>query len=283
MNYAISHLSVVPVRSSASDKSEMVSQILFGEMVEILERKGKQWLKVRCIWDNYIGWVSAKQLQRVTTEEFESYQNNFAYSLELVQPASCSKYFIPLTMGAILPNYDGIQFYLNGDTYHFSGQALTPNQLNPSAELVIKIARKYLYAPYLWGGRSPFGIDCSGFIQIVFKIAGVNLQRDAYQQVEQGELIDFVEQAKPGDLIFFENTKNRINHVGILLPDQQIIHASGMVRIDKIDHFGIYNEEQNTYTHKLRVIKRVLTEQINNIEKQHKATDQTSKSLELFN
>ncbi len=284
MDCGIAHLSVVPIRSGSSEKSEMVSQLLFGEMVEILEKKGKQWIKVRCLWDNYIGWINALQVQRITPSEFGEYTTHFSYCLEIAQPAMNNSFFVPLTLGAVLRNYDGLQFRLNGLSYQFSGQVIDPRLLEPTAELIIKIARRYLYAPYLWGGRSPFGIDCSGFTQMVFKLAGVQLPRDAYQQVEIGELVDFVEHALPGDLVFFENNKNRINHVGILLEDHYIIHASGQVRIDKLDHFGIFNEELHKYTHQLRVIKRILTENLSSVYSANKPdkTDVVKKVRQFY-
>ena len=116
---------------------------------------------------------------------------------------------------------------------------------------------RYLNAPYLWGGRSPFGIDCSGFTQLVFKFAGIKLQRDAYQQGGQGSIINFIEEVQPGDLAFFSNDEGAIIHVGIMLKDNRIIHSSGKVRIDKIDHFGIYNAETKKHSHLLKLIKRM--------------------------
>ncbi len=259
MEFGVCPLSVVPVRSSPSDQSEMVSQLLFGETVEVLQTKRTGWTRVRCTWDNYIGWIDTKQVKAISSLEFQEYQKKCAFSLELVQPAVGRGFYLPITIGATLPHFDGLNFRLNGSSFTFSGQAIFPKDIHPSAELVVKIARRYLYAPYLWGGRSPLGIDCSGFTQVVFKVAAnINIPRDASQQVEVGTLVDFVEQSRVGDLAFFENKKGKITHVGILLEDDQIIHASGQVRIDKIDHFGIFNEDKGKYTHKLRVIKRVL-------------------------
>ena len=121
-----------------------------------------------------------------------------------------------------------------------------------------EIAQSLLNVPYQWGGRSPMGMDCSGFTQVVFKILGKKLLRDAWQQAEQGVLVNFIEEIQPGDLVFFDNEEGRIIHVGIALANHKIIHASGCVRIDNLDHHGIYNTETRKYSHNLRIIKRVL-------------------------
>ncbi len=260
MNYGLCPLSVVPIRSSAADKSEMVSQLLFGELVEILEQKGSWW-RIRCLWDNYLGWVDRKQIAPITPSETHRYESNITYSLEIVQGIMADDFFVPITLGATLSDFDGINFFYNNRNCTFSGQVINPAEIRPSGDLLLKIARRYLHAPYLWGGRSPLGIDCSGFTQMVFKMMGIALPRDAVQQVERGRLIDFIEQGQAGDLAFFENRKGRITHVGLLLPDGHIIHASGRVRIDRIDHYGIFNEEDQRYTHKLRVVKRVLSDE----------------------
>ena len=281
MRYGICPLSVIPIRSNSSDTSEMVSQLLFGETVEILEKKGS-WTKVRCIWDNYIGWADTKQIKLITPSEFEEYQEKFAYTLDLIQGAMTNGHYIPITMGATLPNYDGVNFNMDGNSYTYSGQAFFPNDIQPNSELLIKIARRYLYAPYLWGGRSPLGIDCSGFTQVIFKMIGIKLPRDSKDQVEKGELVDFVEQGQAGDLAFFENRKGKINHVGILLEEGQIIHASGQVRIDKIDHFGIFNEDRKKYTHKLRVVKRILPPQPKISKKEKTDESEITNQIEIF-
>jgi hypothetical protein len=239
----------------------MGSQLLFGEMVEVMETKGRQWSKVRCLIDNYIGWVRASQLKAITPSEMEEYQDDFAYNLDLVQPAISADYYLPITMGARLPNFDGMRFRFGETYYNFTGQAVFPQHIEPTIDFVLKIARRYLFAPQLWGGRSPMGIDASGFTQMVFRLAGIAMPRLVQQQLDMGkkiEFVDFVELSLPGDLAFFENKAGRIHHVGIIMPDRQIIHVHGAVRIDNLDHLGIFNVDTQRYTHKLRVIKRIL-------------------------
>lgn len=258
MNYALSPISVIPIKVSPLDKSEMVSQLLFGEMVEILLTKGKRWTKIRCLYDNIVGWVYSNQLTLLTPSEKELYQENFAFSLELMHPVMDAEYSRPICIGAKLPNFDGIRFSLAEKYFTFSGQAIFPNDLKPTTEVVLKFARKYMFAPYAAGGRSPLGIDSAALIQLVFSFVGIQLPRFASYQVEQGVTVDFVQQAQAGDIAFFENKAGNITHVGLLLQDKYIIHCSGHVRIDKVDHFGIYNEQLKKYTHKLRIVKRLL-------------------------
>ncbi len=257
---AICQLSVTSVRATPSDKDEIVTQLLFGELVEILDfgKAKKNWCQIRCDWDGYEGWMDVRQLHMISPEEAELYRNDHAYCLDLVSTLTNNDHFLPITMGATLPSFDGFNLHLGDKHYTFGGQAILRGTLKPTSELIIKLARRYLYAPYLWGGRSPFGIDCSGFTQTVFKMVGLKLRRDASQQVEQGRLIDFVEQAQAADLAFFENDKGKIVHVGIVMDGGFIIHAAGQVRIDKIDHYGIFNEKRGLYSHKLRIIKRFL-------------------------
>lgn len=280
MNFAICPLSVVPIRNSSNDRSEQLSQLLFGDTVEVLEEKGKQWSKIRCSWDNLVGWVHTNQLQAITPDEFDLFQENFAYNLELLYPLMNDQYSIPIPFGARLPNFDGMRFQLADKTFNFSGQAVFPSDIKSNAEMVLKMARRLLYAPFQAGGRSPLGIDADGFVQIAFQIVGIDLYREASMQLEQGEAIDFVEQAKAGDLAFFENSKGKINHVGILLGKDQIIHVSGRVKVDAIDHYGIYDLETKKYSHKLRVIRRVLADQdIPEAKEEMDATNQANQFL----
>jgi gamma-D-glutamyl-L-lysine dipeptidyl-peptidase len=266
-NPAVCHLSVVSIRAGASDKDEIVTQLLFGELVDILDEpvSKRNWCQVRCDWDGYEGWMDIRQLKKISKEEVDTYRIDNAHCLDLTSILANNDHFLPVLMGATLPQYDGVNVLIGNSHYTFNGQAIRKGALEATPEFIIKLARRYLYAPYLWGGRSPFGIDCSGFTQIVYKMAGFRLRRDASQQVDQGRLIDFIDQAQTADLAFFENDKGRIVHVGIVMDGGFIIHAAGQVRIDKLDHYGIFNEEKEIYSHKLRLIKRFLPNKISNI------------------
>ncbi len=260
MNSALCHLSVVSLRNSPSNRSEQISQLLFGEIVEVLEKRGRAWLKVRCTWDHCIGWVQSRQVMAITDTELRFFQDRFAYCLDLFQPLHSDHYAMPVTIGARLPDFDGMKFSLGDKTFTYSGQAVFPENIGIGN--LLKIAKRYLQAPFQWGGRSPLGIDDAGFVQMVFNMVGTNLPRYARQQVSKGELIDFTSQSQPGDLAFFENHLGNISHVGIIFPENKIIHTAEQVRVDKIDHYGIFNEELNTYTYRLRVIKRIINEKV---------------------
>jgi uncharacterized protein YfaT (DUF1175 family) len=260
VEYAACQVSIAPLRAQPSDKSEMVSQLLFGETVEVQESKDN-WKYVVCAWDGYTGWVDAKQLKRLTPNEFDQYREHQALNLSLVEGLMAADHFIPSPWGPCCHNTTACVANLANKPFNFQARWLRQANSARARAWVVKIARRYLHAPYLWGGRSPFGIDCSGLTQMVFKTAGIRLLRDAYQQVTQGRPIDFMEECQAGDLAFFDNGKGQITHVGIILPECHIIHASGQVRVDKLDHFGIFNRELNRYTHQLRIVKRLLPDE----------------------
>lgn len=258
LDYGICHLSVVPVRRRPEDESEMVTQLLFGELITIIRRKNKSWIKVSCEYDQYEGWVDPKQIIAIDHLQFEFYKQHQGICLDHYSGVSIGEKSYPILIGSTLPSFDGMSFRMPMGKCIYNGQAIMTEDRKPSVELLIRIAKKYINTPYLWGGRSPFGIDCSGFTQVVFKLMGIKIPRDASDQVQMGQIVDFVELAREGDLAFFENKEGRIHHVGIMYGDRQIIHASGQVRIDTLDHEGIYNEDTRKYTHRLKYIKRIL-------------------------
>ncbi len=233
----------------------MVSQILFGETVEVIDKKDS-WRKVRIIHDGYIGWVDIKQITELTPDEQEKFKSpSDTFSLDLVQLIiSGPTQVTPLLMGSCLPGFKDKVSQINGQEYRFEGSVRKVSTEDPGK--LIDYAYMYLNAPYLWGGRSPFGIDCSGFTQMILRLCGKSIARDAWQQAEAGETIHLLEESRTGDLAFFDNAEKKIIHTGIILQDNKIIHASGKVRIDRLDHQGIYNSERKEYTHNLRLIKR---------------------------
>jgi gamma-D-glutamyl-L-lysine dipeptidyl-peptidase len=252
--FAICNLAIVPLRSEPSHRSEMVSQILFGEHFEILESQ-KEWAKVRLQFDNYEGWVDVKQFQVISEKSFEDLSTDaIILNSDLVQYVTNSKNsLLPIPLGASLTflNHNEV----NCENFEFEGLKITAKK--PKSNIVT-VAYMYLNTPYLWGGKTPFGIDCSGFTQMVYKLNGYKLLRDASQQATQGEALSFIEESEPGDLAFFDNEEGKIIHVGIIMENNYIIHASGKVRIDRLDHLGIYNSDQNRHTHRLRVIKKII-------------------------
>jgi gamma-D-glutamyl-L-lysine dipeptidyl-peptidase len=252
--FGICNLAIIPLRIEPNDRSEIVSQVLFGEHFEVLEKQ-KQWTKIKLQFDNYEGWIDTKQFQPISKEEYKSIsEQEVILNGDLIDYITGNNNFMmPIPLGASLSFLEDSN--INKFNYDFEGAKI--NGIKPKSEL-IKTAFMYLNAPYLWGGKTPFGIDCSGFTQMVYKLNGYHLLRDASQQASQGVPLSFIEESEPGDLAFFDNEEGNIIHVGIIMENNYIIHASGKVRIDRIDHLGIYNAETNRHTHKLRVIKKII-------------------------
>jgi len=251
MKYGICTLSVVPVRKDTSDKSEMTTQLLFGDVVEFLD-KSNQWLLVKIQYDGYEGWIDSKQITVLSEEEFSTISEGSFYTVKessIILRRDTDNAIIHALMGSMLPCRDDNSFMAGGRVYSFLPAKEKDNNIENTA-------LQFLHAPYLWGGKTIFGIDCSGLTQSVYKLNGIKLMRDAQQQAQQGEPVDFISETVAGDLAFFDNTKGQIIHTGIILKNNKIIHASGFVRIDTIDHQGIYNDEKQDYTHHLRLIKR---------------------------
>lgn len=257
MKYGYCHLSVVPCRADHSDKSEMVTQLLFGETIKIYNELKNGWTQIKTAYDNYECWIDRKQYIEISEETFKKINDATAYASDLIHPIRSDNTVFPILIGSNLPSINSNNFEIEGKSYFYDGDVIdNPQQKNRTQ--LIENAYSFLNAPYLWGGKSIFGIDCSGFTQLVYKLNGIKIPRDASQQAEKGQTLSFIEEAQPGDLAFFDNEEGNIIHVGILLENNNIIHASGMVRIDKIDHQGIFNPTINNYTHRLRIIKKLI-------------------------
>lgn len=254
-HYGICHLSSVALRAEPSSKSELTSMLLLGETFQILDAKDG-WLQVKTTYDDYVAWLEGKQYDSIYEPEFNAIQQEPLYVLNTISEEIgelLNKTYI--LFGSTLPLYKEGRFEISHRSFQTKAGLLA---VFHNRQALLETAYRYLNAPYMWGGRSPFGIDCSGLTQMVFKINGIKLKRDTWMQAEQGDTVDFFEAIEPGDLAFFDNENGKIIHVGIVIPGNQIIHASGQVRIDKLDRTGIFNEASGKYTHKLRIIKRVI-------------------------
>ena len=261
MFHGVVNQSLAAVRREPFERSEMVNQLLFGEFFTLIERY-KGWLRVVDQHDNYEGWLDEKlcvllnddqaqwlsipEVESVATRLFTAKIENVAYPIRLC-PGS-SLYFYNPTDGS----------FKIGETSYQTFSQPVDQPLSTKRETIVELSKNFINSPYLWGGRSPYGIDCSGLTQVLFKLVGVQIPRDASQQVNIGKTIDFISMAKPGDLVFFDDVEGAITHVGMIFSEGSIIHSSGYVKVDRIDHQGIFSTETKTYTHKLRVIKNLI-------------------------
>ena len=255
MQYAVCCVPVSPLRLEPSHKSEMVSQQLFGESC-VITGTVQNWIKVTCRYDQYEGWC---QPGHVTDIDEPFYSADITLlTQEWINEIHYHGRSMMVPMGCVLSGLSNgfASWGVNGIGYN--GKAWKISDAGRDEDTITQLAFSFLNTPYLWGGKSIFGIDCSGFVQTVFKFLGVYLNRDAYQQATQGEMVGFLQEARCGDLAFFDNEEGRIIHVGMLLNDHEIIHASVKVRIDSIDNHGIINTDTFERTHRLRIIKRVI-------------------------
>jgi cell wall-associated NlpC family hydrolase len=253
----ICRLGLVPVRAEAADTSEQVTQLLFGDHYEILEDSaGENWLKIRIHFDQYEGWIDTKQ-HTVISEEYYDQINNSDYkiSLDIASSILHNKHRINILLASVLPISTSELFQIE-EQLAYNGESKSLSQKR-DFEYMKQIALMYLNAPYQWGGKTPFGIDCSGFTQQVFRICGYRLMRDASQQIKHGREV-VLNDALPGDLAFFQNEQGNITHVGIVWESAQIIHASGKVRIDQLDENGILNLTSNKHSHQLHSVRRLI-------------------------
>lgn len=256
MNFGICTLNAIPVRRESNNQSEMVTQILFGETFVVTDIDDK-WIRIVLDFDSYEGWVTKNQIVELNKDDYNAIKNSNSYILnDLITYISRTNNDLQIiSLGASLPLYNNNSFQIAEGKYDFDGSVNLGKSLKKN---LVRTAHLFLNAPYLWGGRTPFGIDCSGFTQMVYKVNGYKLFRDASQQAGQGEVLSFIEESEPGDLAFFDNEEGEIIHVGIILDNNYIIHCDGKVRIDRLDHSGIYNVDTKRHTHKLRIMKKVI-------------------------
>ncbi|MCQ2285370.1 MAG: C40 family peptidase [Bacteroidales bacterium] len=264
MLYGICDIAAIPMRAETSERSEMVSQLIFGDAYEVIDNDEK-WLKIKTLDCQYEGWIDRKLYNSLDETELDSFRNAEKYFVSnymLFIQNNKTHISFPVFAGASFPYPQNDTFTLGSSTF----TALIPEKedeqdidgLTKEQYSLVRFASMFLNAPYLWGGRTPLGIDCSGFTQLIYKSVSIDLPRDASQQVNAGVLVDFVEETQAGDLAFFQNAEGSIIHVGMILEKNKILHASGKVRIDTIDQNGIFNQEMGKYTHSLRIIKRIL-------------------------
>jgi len=242
----------IPLRSAPAHSAEMDSQLLFGERFQIID-SAATWQKIETLFDRYTGWIDSFH------RGYEVWDEVFPGIIAGNQLVCLKEDNSPLTLSpgselfGMKDDFSGFAIGLRKYTFRDPGAS----PLTPHSSLT-ETALQFLNVPYLWGGRTIGGIDCSGLVQVVCKIHGVKMPRDAKQQAELGTIVSFFGEARPGDLIFFSGETERISHTGIFLGSGKIIHSSGTVRIDRVDHQGIWSDDAGRYTHRLRVIKRVL-------------------------
>ncbi len=254
---AIGRYTVAPIWARPRARSVMRSQLLLGEPVLIISNEGG-YCQVRYDSEREEGFVAEDQLLPVAAPLYEAQFHKPAFALELFAPMMSDAFGMPVTFGARLPAYDGLQLHHDGRRFLYSGQAVLPDNLIQDPALLLRMGRKWLFVPELPGGRTPTGVGAGELMQLLLSLLNVALPGAVGPMSRVGTPVDFVEQCQSGDLAFFDNGRGGISHVGLLLPGSQVLHVHGRVRVDAIDHFGIFSLDNRRYTHRLRIVKRLL-------------------------
>ena len=253
MQYGIINVPLSPVRKIPDHPYEMTNQMVYGEPIEIMDEAKDSWVAIKSLYDGYAGWITKSHF--MSTNEAVNFQEGAHITIAPFTQVMVKNTSVYLPFGSFLYAEKRLKQLVS--LQDIPSLHLKLFSEKKEKENLKTIAEKWLNAPYLWGGKSIFGIDCSGFAQSVYKEMGIVLPRDAYQQAERGIPINSIEEAQLGDLAFFK-TEQKITHVGLVLDSHTIIHAAGKVRIDTLDEQGILNAENQERTHFLACIKRVM-------------------------
>ncbi len=258
---AIALHSVIPVRAEAREGAEQNTQMLFGELAEVIDEQPR-WKRIRLESDGQEGWVDAKMITPMTDKEYAAYKKALKTAATVAFPMAYAMsenngQTIPLTAGTRLTNYKDGRFEVLGVGFRIDPSMVITAPLELNQENLLKAVRFFINVPYLWGGKNALGMDCSGFTQTVMSLFGKALLRNASEQVTQGKPIKDLSKAKAGDLVFFDHEDGKISHVGIVIDPERVIHCSGRVKVEKLDSQGIFNAETGEYSHHLVSIRRV--------------------------
>ena len=253
--------SVVPVRTEAREGAEQSTQMLFGELCTILEQIPR-WNRIKLHSDGQEGWVDAKMISPMNTEEEQSYRAALKDTAVVAMPMAYAVsenngQTIPLTAGTRLTHYKDGRFEVLGVGFRIDPSMVLAAPLEMNQENLLQAVRFFLNIPYLWGGKNAMGMDCSGFTQVVMSLFGKSILRNAGEQVTQGRAVAKLENVQAGDLVFFDHEDGKISHVGIAIDAERVIHCSGRVKVEKLDKTGIFSAEQGAYTHHLAAIRRM--------------------------
>ena len=267
---ALSLHSIVPVRAEAREGAEQNTQMLFGELCEIIDRQSDaatpNWTYVRLKSDGQEGWVDTKMITPMTAQEHKTYSAALKHAATVVFPMAYAMsenngQTIPLTAGTRLANYSDGRFEVLGVGFRIDPSMVCTELPDLNEQNLLQTVRFFLNVPYLWGGKNALGMDCSGFTQVIMSLFGKRLLRNASEQATQGRAVSALAKAEAGDLVFFTkytaDTSSPITHVGLVIDPQRVIHCSGRVKVEKLDETGIYSTEQGGYTHRLVTIRRI--------------------------